>query len=153
MLLSHFFCTDLAQVLRDSWFPSYSNSTSPLLKPAEIKNKSICSSSSSQLSGQICQIVFVTLTVLAVCICHCAAVWFLADIMRLSVIMCTGWTGACYKPRSLSLAEPSFPPYRQEDEVSAKAPLRGLLWSSQMIVFVLLAPVIKTLDKPLPLAV
>lgn len=36
------------------------------------KNKSICSLSSSQLTGQICQIVFVTLTVLAVCVCHCA---------------------------------------------------------------------------------
>lgn len=56
------------------------------------KNKSICSSSSSQLSGQICQIVFVMLTLLAVRICHCAEVWFLPDSVRLSVVVCTDWT-------------------------------------------------------------
>lgn len=145
MLVSHF-STDLAQVFTESRFIfKLLKQHGPSLKPAELKNKSICSSSSSQLSGQICQIVFVMLTVLTVRICHCAEVWFLADIMRLSVIMCAGWTGRA--PASLlSLAEPSLPPYHWEDEVSAKTPLRGLLWSSQMIVFVMLAFNIKTLD-------
>lgn len=70
------------------------------------KNKSICSSSPSQLSGQICQIAFVTLAVLAVCICHCAEVWFLADIMRPGVIACSEWTEhapALWPPSPLSL--------------------------------------------------
>lgn len=53
------------------------------------KNKSICSPSSSQLSGQICQIVFVMLMLLAVRICHCAEVWFLPDSMQLSLVVCT----------------------------------------------------------------
>lgn len=114
------------------------------------KNKSICSSSSSQLTGQICQIVFVMLTVLAVHICHCAEVWFLTDSMQLSVFMCTDWTEHATVLQH-SLAEPP-PPYHQGDEVSAKMPLRGLLCSRQMTVCVLLAYLIKTIDETLPLA-
>ncbi len=72
--------------------------------------------------------------------------------MRLSVIMCTGWTAACCSLTALS-GWTLFPPYRQEDEVSAETPLRGLLWSSQMIVFVLLASIIKALNKPSHLSV
>lgn len=99
------------------------------------KNKSICSSSSSQLSGQICQIPFVMLAALAVCICHRAEVWFLTDLMQPNAIMlvcCTGYAPAL----QLSSAKPFSSTYHQESEVSAKTLLRGSLCSRQMTDFV-----------------
>lgn len=93
---------------RSSWFSPLLKQHKPPSQACWDKNKSICSSSSSQLSGQICQIAFVTLTVLAVRICHCAEVWFLADIMQRRVMVRGGWTGHAAATQ-LSLAEPSFP--------------------------------------------
>lgn len=136
------------EFLQTSQFSKSLKRHQPSLKPAGTKIKRICSSSLSQLSGQICQIAFVMLPVLALCSCHCAEVWFLVDITHVVCVCVLAGRGTVRPAHSgwtLLLA------YHQEDEVSAKTPLRGSLWSGQMTVSVLLASIIQTLDEPLPL--
>lgn len=96
-----------------------------------IKIKGICSSSSSRLSGQICQIVFVMLhNCIAMCICHRAEVWVLPDSMPLCVVMCTDWTDRLHGLFWLTTLPPPSPhPHtHRHTQHSTPSPLSSQEW-------------------------